>query len=240
MTLTAHRVRGESLRVPPDRARRALQPILGSSVTAAVARLRHGPNACEPLARLIDGAHSPDDGDVVIAAASVGAGIDVVRVRRKAHGKADWISSPTCDVVIVLGPSLVEPEISELPVRAPEVPVTGIWERELPAPEAAVLARLYDVLDPDLGINIVDFGFVRDIAVSDDHVAAITMTLTSPTCPVTGVMTDQLRAALLGEDPIVSDFRIEWSWTPAWRPHDLSSDGVEQLRAVGFNPVEAR
>jgi metal-sulfur cluster biosynthetic enzyme len=236
MTSTAQCVRTDGVRVPPELARRALQAVLGMRPAEAATRLRRGPHACEPLARLLDTA---DASGVVVAAAAVGAGTDIVRVRRKAHGKADWINSPTSDITITLGPALTDAVVTRLPPREPEPQVIGIIDRRLPDRESRVLERLYDVLDPDLGINIVDFGFVRDITVNEEQVAVITMTLTSPTCPVTGVMTDQIRTALLGADPVAADFRIDWTWTPAWRPRDLSRDGVDQLRAIGFNPVEA-
>ncbi len=94
--------------------------------------------------------------------------------------------------------------------------------------------RLLDVIDPDLGINVVDLGFVRRVAV-DHTTAVLTMTLTSAACPVTGVMEDQIRTELLGgEPPLVDDFRIDWEWTPAWNPSDITAEGREQLRAIGF------
>ena len=75
---------------------------------------------------------------------------------------------------------------------------------------------------------------LRDATVDDNGVATITMTLTSPTCPVTGVMEDQIRTALL-ESGRATDFRVDWVWRPAWRPADITDDGREQLRAIGFS-----
>jgi metal-sulfur cluster biosynthetic enzyme len=99
---------------------------------------------------------------------------------------------------------------------------------------AAIRERLLDVIDPDLGINVVDLGFVRGISVADG-IAILIMTLTSPACPLTGVMEDQIRTELLDRAPLVDDFRIDWQWAPAWSPAEISADGREQLRAVGFN-----
>ncbi|MEV7502705.1 metal-sulfur cluster assembly factor [Streptomyces sp. NPDC093018] len=94
---------------------------------------------------------------------------------------------------------------------------------------------LYDVLDPDLGVNIVDLGFVRHITVEEDR-ATITMTLTSAACPLTGVMEDQIRSVLADRARHgVAGHRIEWVWRPAWRPEDITPDGRDQLRAIGFN-----
>lgn len=236
MPATELKLQGTSIRVPPREARSALQRVLGLPVTEAVARLRHGPHSCEPLARLIDN-ESGTDPRLLIAAAALRDGKDVIRVRRKAHGKADWITSPTSDVTITLGPESFATAVDNLPAPTPEPQAAAIWLRSLTSIESQVLEQLYDVLDPDLGINIVDFGFVRDVSITDEGVAVITMTLTSPTCPVTGVMVDQIRTALLEGEPVVSDFRVDWEWSPSWTPRDLSAEGIEQLRAIGFDPV---
>nr|WP_284982506.1 metal-sulfur cluster assembly factor [Arthrobacter sp. efr-133-TYG-118] len=100
----------------------------------------------------------------------------------------------------------------------------------------SVRELLYEVIDPDLGINIVDLGFVRNVTVEQGRVAIITMTLTSAACPLTEIMSDQMRAELLPAegDRLVSDFRIEWQWVPAWKPSDITADGREQLQAIGF------
>ena len=95
-----------------------------------------------------------------------------------------------------------------------------------------VLEGLRDVVDPELGINVVDLGLVYGVDLSADRVATIDMTLTSAACPLTDVIEDQAREALEG---IVSDFRINWVWLPPWGPERITEDGREQLRALGFN-----
>jgi metal-sulfur cluster biosynthetic enzyme len=94
-----------------------------------------------------------------------------------------------------------------------------------------------DVVDPELGINVVDLGLVYGVHVDDENVATLDMTLTSAACPLTDVIEDQTRAALT-QGPgggIVSDFRINWVWLPPWGPDKITDDGREQLRALGFN-----
>ncbi|MEU4807523.1 metal-sulfur cluster assembly factor [Actinosynnema sp. NPDC023587] len=93
-----------------------------------------------------------------------------------------------------------------------------------------------DVVDPELGINVVDLGLVYDIRVDEDNVALIDMTLTSAACPLTDVIEDQTRTALTGGPGggIVDDFRINWVWMPPWGPEKITDDGREQLRALGF------
>jgi metal-sulfur cluster biosynthetic enzyme len=95
-----------------------------------------------------------------------------------------------------------------------------------------VLEALRDVVDPELGINVVDLGLVYGIDVDADRVATLDMTLTSAACPLTDVIEDQAREAL---DGLVSDFRINWVWMPPWGPENITEDGREQLRALGFN-----
>jgi metal-sulfur cluster biosynthetic enzyme len=95
-----------------------------------------------------------------------------------------------------------------------------------------VLEALRDVVDPELGINVVDLGLVYGVDLGADRVATIDMTLTSAACPLTDVIEDQAREAL---DGIVPDFRINWVWLPPWGPERITEDGREQLRALGFN-----
>ena len=89
-----------------------------------------------------------------------------------------------------------------------------------------------DVVDPELGINVVDLGLVYGITVDSDDVAVLDMTLTSAACPLTDVIEDQARAALAD---LASGIRINWVWMPPWGPESITEDGREQLRALGFN-----
>ena len=95
-----------------------------------------------------------------------------------------------------------------------------------------VLEALRDVVDPELGINVVDLGLVYGVDVDADKIATVDMTLTSAACPLTDVIEDQAREAL---DGVVTDFRINWVWMPPWGPENITEDGREQLRALGFN-----
>ena len=106
------RVDEEQVRLTEPDGRAALGAVLGLDAMAARARLRFGPGrTCEPVARLLDrvivqaeqAGLSP--ARLILAAGSVQAGEDIVRVRRTAHGKADWIASPTCRVEITLRPA---------------------------------------------------------------------------------------------------------------------------------------
>ena len=101
-----------------------------------------------------------------------------------------------------------------------------------PTTAADVEEALHDVIDPELGINVVDLGLVYGVMVDQQNHAVIDMTLTSAACPLTDVIEDQTRLALEG---LVNDFRINWVWLPPWGPDKITEDGREQLRALGFN-----
>jgi len=95
-----------------------------------------------------------------------------------------------------------------------------------------IMDTLKDVVDPELGVNIVDLGLVYGVDIDSDGHATIDMTLTSPTCP----LTDQLEADvyyLLA--PLTSTVIINWVWLPPWSLDMISDDGREHLRAIGFN-----
>jgi metal-sulfur cluster biosynthetic enzyme len=88
-----------------------------------------------------------------------------------------------------------------------------------------------DVVDPELGINVVDLGLVYGIQ-AENGVATIDMTLTSAACPLTDVIEDQTETALEG---LVESFAINWVWMPPWGMEKITDDGRDQLRALGFN-----
>ena len=95
-----------------------------------------------------------------------------------------------------------------------------------------VTEAMKDVVDPELGINVVDLGLIYGVSVEPDQSAVIDMTLTSAACPLTDVIEDQTRQALEG---LVNGFRINWVWMPPWGPDKITDDGREMLRALGFN-----
>ena len=95
-----------------------------------------------------------------------------------------------------------------------------------------VTEAMKDVVDPELGINVVDLGLVYGIHVDDDNACTLDMTLTSAACPLTDVIEDQTNSAL---SALVKETRINWVWMPPWGPDKITDEGREQLRALGFN-----
>ncbi|WP_115727236.1 metal-sulfur cluster assembly factor [Actinomyces culturomici] len=95
-----------------------------------------------------------------------------------------------------------------------------------------VLEALKDVIDPELGINIVDLGLVYGVNIAENDTIVLDMTLTSAACPLTDVIERQAQMVLSALTPEVA---ISWVWMPPWGPDRITPDGREQLRAIGFN-----
>jgi metal-sulfur cluster biosynthetic enzyme len=115
---------------------------------------------------------------------------------------------------------------------ATDTPATDAPHEEALSPEQEeVLEALKDVVDPELGINVVDLGLVYGVDLADE-VATLDMTLTSAACPLTDVIEDQAHSAL---DGLVKDVKINWVWLPPWGPDKITDEGRDQLRALGFN-----
>jgi metal-sulfur cluster biosynthetic enzyme len=114
-----------------------------------------------------------------------------------------------------------------------DVTTTATTEPEQVSKEIEdILEALRDVVDPELGINVVDLGLIYGVDLDEARVATIDMTLTSAACPLTDVIEEQAGEAL---KDLVADFRINWVWMPPWGPESITDDGREQLRALGFN-----
>lgn len=110
----------------------------------------------------------------------------------------------------------------------PAAPANGTGEVSIDDLEEA----MRDVVDPELGINVVDLGLIYGVSVDDDGVATIDMTLTSAACPLTDLIEEQAAAAT---DGLVNQLKINWVWMPPWGPDKITDEGREQLRALGFN-----
>ncbi|MCP8614365.1 metal-sulfur cluster assembly factor [Bifidobacterium asteroides] len=95
-----------------------------------------------------------------------------------------------------------------------------------------VREALHQVIDPELGIDVVDLGLVYGIEIDELGRAIITMTLTTPACPLTDLIEDQCASVLAG---LVEEFRIDWTWSPRWTMDMITPEGREQLAAIGFN-----
>lgn len=85
----------------------------------------------------------------------------------------------------------------------------------------SILGALETVIDPELGVDIVNLGLVYEVDLNDEGVAMITMTLTSMGCPLGPVIIDQIRTALF-ELPEVQDVDVNIVWNPPWSKDNMS------------------
>lgn len=95
-----------------------------------------------------------------------------------------------------------------------------------------VREAMHQVIDPELGIDVIDLGLVYGIEIDELGRAIITMTLTTPACPLTDLIEDECASTLAG---LVDEFRIDWTWQPRWTMEKITPEGREQLAALGFN-----
>ena len=89
--------------------------------------------------------------------------------------------------------------------------------------EEMVLAALREVIDPEIGCNIVDLGLIYDVAIAGDAVR-VKMTLTTPGCPMAESISWGVKQALLNLPP-VTDAEVELVWNPPWNPEMMSDVG---------------
>ena len=113
----------------------------------------------------------------------------------------------------------------------------GVPDREPHTPEQEAMAAdveecMYEVIDPELGINVIDLGLVYDIGIEGTNDAVIYMTLTSPACPLTEFLEDQTYDAVVKNGP-AARVRIDWVWSPPWNQTMITEDGRDQLIALG-------
>ncbi|MEK3853408.1 metal-sulfur cluster assembly factor [Cytobacillus sp. FSL H8-0458] len=92
-----------------------------------------------------------------------------------------------------------------------------------------VLSNLKRVMDPELNINVVDLGLIYDINIPDGDKAVITMTLTTPGCPLHDSIVSGVKYCI--EDlELFSDVEVNLVWEPAWTPARMTPEANQLLR----------
>jgi metal-sulfur cluster biosynthetic enzyme len=99
--------------------------------------------------------------------------------------------------------------------------------------EADIRRALKAVVDPEIGINIVDLGLVYDVEKADGRVD-LRMTLTSMGCPLTEIIHQQCTLVLTAL-PGVEEVEVDFVFSPPWSTDMISEEAREELRAMGFN-----
>ena len=97
---------------------------------------------------------------------------------------------------------------------------------------AAVEEALRDVIDPELGINVVDLGLLYGVSRGPHGPLLLDNTQKTPPGPLKHQNEEQAQQAL---SLIADKVRIQWVWLPPWGPDKITPEGREQLRALGFN-----
>jgi metal-sulfur cluster biosynthetic enzyme len=103
--------------------------------------------------------------------------------------------------------------------------------------ESDILTALRDCFDPEVKLNLVDLGLIYGVETGPDPDSTpkwprqwvrVKMTLTTPQCPMSGLIIEQVRNRLLGI-PDISKVDVELVWEPKWTPHRISAAGRAQL-----------
>lgn len=94
--------------------------------------------------------------------------------------------------------------------------------------EENIRESLKEVIDPEVGVNIVDLGLVYEVKINPEEVY-IEMTMTSPTCPLSGVITRNMDQILRKTFPDLGEMTIELVWDPPWSPEKMSDAAKNQL-----------
>lgn len=98
--------------------------------------------------------------------------------------------------------------------------------------KAALTAQIYDALhnvyDPELGVNIVDLGLVYGVEINDEGFVTLTMTLTTPGCPMHESIGEGVGAALATVAGVTGG-QIKIVWEPRWDPSMMTDAGREEL-----------
>ena len=90
--------------------------------------------------------------------------------------------------------------------------------------------KLRDVIDPELGLSVVDLGLIYDVAFDDGDVL-VKMTLTSPGCPLGPIIRGEAYAQLK-ELPGVKDVDVQIVWSPPWDPRTMASEDVKMALGI--------
>jgi metal-sulfur cluster biosynthetic enzyme len=91
-----------------------------------------------------------------------------------------------------------------------------------------VLSELKTVYDPELNINVVDLGLIYNVDITEDADVTITMTLTTPGCPLHDSITSGVRYCV-EEIEETRNVEVNLTWEPAWSPEKMSPEGLRLL-----------
>jgi FeS assembly SUF system protein len=115
--------------------------------------------------------------------------------------------------------------------------LAGFLAEKKPEPEAnapggelqeAVIEALKSIYDPEIPVDIYELGLIYDVAISEDGDAVVTMTLTTPHCPVAESMPGEVELRVLSV-PGIRDAEVKLVWDPPWDPSKMSDEARLEL-----------
>lgn len=95
--------------------------------------------------------------------------------------------------------------------------------------EEAIRAVLTEIIDPEVGVNIVDLGLIYQIHILDKRRVSVEMTMTSPACPLSAYLMDSVKMMLLQRLKQLDSVAVQLVWEPPWTPAMMSEAAKEQL-----------
>ncbi len=90
-----------------------------------------------------------------------------------------------------------------------------------PTLDERIVEALHTVYDPEIPVDIYELGLIYDVQVREQNHVHISMTLTSPACPVAGSLPGEVEVAVAGVDGI-DTCEVELVWDPTWNPEMMS------------------
>nr|WP_294848859.1 SUF system Fe-S cluster assembly protein [uncultured Sphingomonas sp.] len=94
--------------------------------------------------------------------------------------------------------------------------------------QEAVIDALKSIYDPEIPVDIYELGLIYDVAISEDGDAVVTMTLTTPHCPVAESMPGEVELRVLSV-PGIRDAEVKLVWDPPWDPSKMSDEARLEL-----------
>jgi metal-sulfur cluster biosynthetic enzyme len=136
------------------------------------------------------------------------------------------------DLAIPAGNSVKSMNPEEAPVAATQTPAVTEQTAVAPPTEERVREELKTVVDPEIGIDMVSLGLIYGVSV-EGSVVHVTMTLTSPGCPVAGMFMSAVNAALMSI-PGVSDAKVDLTFAPPWDPRTMASEDAKMMMGIYY------
>jgi FeS assembly SUF system protein len=129
----------------------------------------------------------------------------------------------------------VEDAVADAPVRSRDYLSGFLAEKPVPlsggepggALYEGVIDALKEIFDPEIPVNIYDLGLIYGVDIADSH-AVVTMTLTTPNCPVAESMPGEVELRV-GAVPGVGSAEVNLVWDPPWDPQKMSDEAKLEL-----------